>query len=161
MPLICWIRNKIVPHFPTIKLLAIAPLTCPLTYFSLFVGVVMWYSKYVCSTHCSLWELFSRMQPWEGNVLLRLHRQHTLLNQVKASLQTVKIMRSRCGDLLSCGHPRQASCVNSLTYYNCHLLIWDGLPLFSLSPCSLYMGASFRFHPGSARVFEPTLLSIF
>lgn len=32
----------------------------------------------------------------------------------------------------SCSHPRQSSYGRFLVYYNCHLLIWSGLPLWSL-----------------------------
>ena len=40
----------------------------------------------------------------------------------------------------SCGCPRQASSVSSLAHYTCHLPIWSGLLLCSVSTCPLCLG---------------------
>lgn len=46
--------------------------------------------------------------------------------------------------------PGQALYVSSLVYYTCHLPIWRGLPLSSVSSCSLSTRATFRFHWGNS-----------
>ena len=59
-----------------------------------------------------------------------------------------------------CGHPRQ-DLVSSLAYEFCHWSIWSGLLLSLVSSCPFCTGASFRFHPGSSWLCEPTDLFIY
>lgn len=41
---------------------------------------------------------------------------------------------------------------------NCHIPIWSGMPLSSVSLCPPYKRTRFRFHPGSSWGLEPTLV---
>ena len=82
-----------------------------------------------------------------------------MLNPVKVSMQTHKIWQAGVGVYVSCSHWRPASYVRSLAYETCHLPMWSGLPLSSVSLCPLHKGSNFRLHVESSRGgCEPNIL---
>lgn len=94
----------------------------------------------------------SGTQPWESKVLLTLSGLNIWLTPVNAS----KILVGRCRDLLILQPPKtgllcKSPCLLNLLPIN---LEWPASFFSPSLPSS--MAASFRFHPGSSQVCEPT-----
>ena len=97
---------------------------------------------------------FSRIHPWENNVLLKPYELNTWLNPVKTSTETFTILSGGVGINLSCGHLRQPSYVSSLVYLICHLPFWSGLSLFFGFSLHSISWVQFQISPGKVPKFQ-------
>lgn len=80
----------------------------------------------------------SRRQPWESSVLLRSSGLNMWLNPSWGFYINFKILKGGYGNILVLQHLVQASYVNYLLYYTCHLPIWWCLPFFGLFLPTMY-----------------------
>lgn len=99
---------------------------------------------------------FSRMQPWESNVLLRPSGLCSDWTPLRPPHKT-KILADDYEVLLALQPLKTTLVCSPLACYTCHLPIWSGLPLSSISPRPSYIGACFRFHSGNSWGCEPTV----
>lgn len=93
---------------------------------------------------------FSRTQPWNSNVVLRVLKRYMWLNLGKASTLSFKTLAD-IENFSFCGCWRQGLCASSVVW-NHHLPNLGQWPasFLTLSLVSVY-GANFRFHPGIPR----------
>lgn len=111
---------------------------------------------YVLCPPFSQWELCSRMQPSESNVLLRWFGLDTWLNPGEASIQTFKVwwLMWRFTHLGSPSPVHEFPGLLNLPPPNL-----ERPASFWVSPCFSYMGASFKFHLGNYHG-DPALIKL-
>lgn len=95
------------------------------------------------------WERFSRMRPWENNVLLTLSRWYKWLNSVKVLYEFFKTVVSKCRDLLVLWQPK-ARLIHIFSLIKTATSQSGGACLFCLLLSSMY-GAIFSFYLRSSQ----------
>ena len=111
------------------------------------------------SLGCKSCPLFLQQEPFQGRSLetVNLWKPSDSVRNTSLLKPLYKLLRLWLMGMetySSCSHLRQASYASSLAYYDCHLLRWNGLPLFSVFLYPPSMGTGFRFQPGNSKSCE-------